>query len=576
MHQATAVVSAVSKGSLKLKLALSTAALLTVTCLVLGWLFLQQQVQSVTAGLLDSGTLLAQHLARTSRHPTHSADTYSLARLLRETLAVSQVNYVAIIAPQQHIEMGAGKEAWAQQFARTGPSSQRFSLSGLILPRLADHQTAEPMITAVSLTGGTPVLRPTIQFSGPDLFNLFLGAEYPVVIDVTVPLPTTSPTRPPDPALGLTLGESGEDLSELNPADEPHRAFVQVGLSTAELQDSLRHVIRQIVLVTFTLLSAALMGTVWLAHRMTTPLQTLTTAAHRIAGGESFRPLPASGHDEISTLTHVFNQMVDTLQTRERELRELTHTLEERVRVRTTELESANAKLQELDRRKSLFVSTASHELRTPLTSIRLNLANLLDEVYGTLGSEQRQVLSRLEGSLGRLQHLIEELLDLSQIEVGEISLQLKAVDLPPVITHVTDTLHALAAEKGVTVATNLACGLPAVQADVEKVQQVLTNLIHNAIKFSPARGTVTIAAAANGNGTVHVSVGDCGIGITCEEMDKIFLPFYRAPHPGQQAKGAGLGLTIAKHLVELHKGQLCVESRPGEGSTFSFTLPIA
>lgn len=576
MARAPTLVSTFSTGSLKLKLTLSTAALLTMTCLVFGGLFVQQQVASVTAGLLDSGALLAQHVARTSRHATLTADTLALSRLIRETLALPHVDYVAIVAPKHQIELGAGKGAWGHQFTKMGLSRQRFSLSGLLLPRFVEHPTAEPLVTAVSLTEGSPILRPHLFFNALELAGIFSGAEYPVVADVIVPIPGASLAVPPDSALGLMLDEPALSVTDPTGPDVAPRAFVHVGLSTAELQDTLRRVIRQIALVTFTLLTLALGGALWLAHRMTTPLQALTTAAQRIAGGEPFLPVPSSGHDEIGTLTGMFNQMVEILQTRERELRELTHTLEDRVRVRTEELESANAKLQELDRRKSLFVSTASHELRTPLTSIRLNLANLRDEVYGTLEPEQCNVLNRLEGSLGRLQHLIEELLDLSRIEVGEIALRLKSMDLPPVIIHVADTLHALAADKHVTVATDVATGLPPVFADAEKVQQILTNLIHNAVKFSPADGTVTVGARPNGNGTVHVSVGDHGIGIAPDDLDKIFLPFYRSARPGTQAKGAGLGLTIAKHLVELHKGRLWVESRPGEGSTFSFTLPIA
>jgi signal transduction histidine kinase len=200
----------------------------------------------------------------------------------------------------------------------------------------------------------------------------------------------------------------------------------------------------------------------------------------------------------------------------------------------------------------------------------------LLDEVYGAVGPEQRDVLSRLETSLGRLQHLIEELLDLSRIEVGEITLRPKAVELSPVIAHVTDTLRALAKEKGITLSTEVEQDLPTITVDLEKVQQILTNLIHNAIKFSPSASAVRIAATANGHGTVQISVADRGIGIAPDDLDKIFIPFYRSPNPAAQAKGTGLGLTIAKHLVELHRGRLWVESRPGEGSTFAFTLPIS
>ncbi len=264
------------------------------------------------------------------------------------------------------------------------------------------------------------------------------------------------------------------------------------------------------------------------------------------------------------------------IQAREHELRELTHTLEGRIEVRTQELVAANAKLQELDRRKSIFVSAASHELRTPLTSMKVHLANVRDGVDGVVTDDQQQSLLRVESNLSRLQLLIEELLDLSQIEMSQATIRLEPVALGTVIAKTIEDLHPFTSERRVRIVISLPSDLPAVSADPDKLRRILLNLLHNAAKFTPVDRLVTVSVTSISADEVRISVRDVGPGIAPEDVEKIFEPFYRAPTALKKTRGAGLGLAITKSLVELHHGRLWVETTPGKGSCFSFTLQPA
>lgn len=277
--------------------------------------------------------------------------------------------------------------------------------------------------------------------------------------------------------------------------------------------------------------------------------------------------------DEIGILTRAFNAMTTTLKSREHDLRELAHTLEDRVEMRTQELAAANAKLQELDRRKSLFVSTASHELRTPLTSMKVHLANLRDGIDGAVTEEQRLTLSRVEAKLSDLHTLIEELLNLSRIEDGQSTADLEPVILSEVIAKTIDDLQPLALERQIKIVLSFPADLPPVSADHDKLYRIVLNLLHNAVKFASRQTTVDVSIIVCPGNEIQTSIRDVGPGIAPEDLEKVFQPFYRAPIAHINVKGTGLGLAIVKLLIELHQGRLWVESVLGKGSCFSFTL---
>jgi PAS domain S-box-containing protein len=239
-----------------------------------------------------------------------------------------------------------------------------------------------------------------------------------------------------------------------------------------------------------------------------------------------------------------------------------------------TEKRRYEQRLKELDKLKSDFVSNVSHELRTPLTAIKGSVDNMLDGLTGELNEKQSRYLTRIKSNADRLARLINDLLDLSRIEAG-IKLNRINLSLPTVVKEVVESLGSVAAEKLINFEIKTADNDLTAWADPDRVAEVLTNLLGNAIKFSPTGGNVTVSLARSRNNWVKVSITDTGTGIRPEEANRIFDKFYQVSHPEQpKATGTGLGLPIAKALVEMHGGRIWLESQVGHGSVFSFTLP--
>lgn len=252
----------------------------------------------------------------------------------------------------------------------------------------------------------------------------------------------------------------------------------------------------------------------------------------------------------------------------------LTESLEQRVQTRTEELQTANARLKELDQLKSAFVSIVSHELRTPMTSIRGYIDNLLDGLAGPLTDKQRHYLDRVKVNADRLTHMIAELLDLSRIEAGRVELTVTDVDLRLLATDVVEEYQRPATERGIHLTLDAPATLRPITGDRNKLHQILTNLIGNALKFTPADGTIAVTVEAPRPDCQQVIISDSGCGIPPEELPRIFEKFFRGNGIPLETRGAGLGLAIVRTLVELHGGQVSVESRVGAGSRFVVSLP--
>ena len=243
---------------------------------------------------------------------------------------------------------------------------------------------------------------------------------------------------------------------------------------------------------------------------------------------------------------------------------------------RTRELESANDRLKELDKLKSGFVSNVSHELRTPLTAIGSLVDNMLDGLTGPLNTKQAHYISGIKDSTERLARLIHDLLDLSVIESGRMEIKPSTFQLSSLITEVVENLRPVARDKAIELDGGSPNRDDLAWADRDKVTQVLTNLVTNAVKFTPNGGKVRIFLEPVESGYwLQVGVSDNGPGIPPEEAGRIFDEFYQIGQPGREkAKGVGLGLAICKKLIDMHGGQIRVESTPGAGSTFYFTVP--
>ncbi len=239
-------------------------------------------------------------------------------------------------------------------------------------------------------------------------------------------------------------------------------------------------------------------------------------------------------------------------------------------------LEITNAELREVSVRKSEFVSIVSHDLRTPLAAINGFVENLLDSIAGPLTDKQRRYLDRIKNNVGRLVRMINDLLDLSKIEAGTMSFESKTFAIADLAETLVDNLQVLAREKDIALLTTTAEKDLLVCGDRDKLIQALTNLVQNACKFTPAGGEGRVDITAGEDGLAQVCVSDTGCGIPPEEAARVFEKFYRGSSCHGEARGAGLGLAIAKHFVELHQGRIWVESTPGQGSRFYFTIPLA
>jgi two-component system phosphate regulon sensor histidine kinase PhoR len=242
--------------------------------------------------------------------------------------------------------------------------------------------------------------------------------------------------------------------------------------------------------------------------------------------------------------------------------------------------------LHRLERIRRDFVANISHELRTPLASVKL-MVETMQAVIEDDPAAARDFLVRIDTEVDGLTQLVRELLELSRIESGQVKLNLKSADLRELVEQSAERLRSQAQRQGLSLTVTLYGseeGFPYALADPERIMQVLINLIHNAIKFTPVGGSITLSVERyqpktdeqNGEDRLLVRVHDTGVGIPPDDVNRIFERFYKVDKARTGAEtGTGLGLAIAKHIVQAHGGEIWVESEFGAGSTFSFTIPV-
>ena len=282
--------------------------------------------------------------------------------------------------------------------------------------------------------------------------------------------------------------------------------------------------------------------------------------------------------EDLTVLMTIANHIavaIDNARTYQ-DIENFAQTLEKRVKDRTFDLETANERLLELDKLKSAFVSIVSHELRTPMTSIKGLVENMMDGLTGNLNERQEFYLGRVKHNIERLTRMINDLLDLSRIEAGRMDLQTSALNIGSLAREVVELLQPLAQEESLTLNSHIVDPVPLIQGDRDKLIQILTNLVNNAIKFTDPPGTITVEVRyQEPEKMVEVCIVDTGSGIPPDEQQTIFERFYRGQSPELKNRGAGLGLAITKSLVDLHGGKIWVTSILGEGSRFYIQLPL-
>ena len=301
----------------------------------------------------------------------------------------------------------------------------------------------------------------------------------------------------------------------------------------------------------------------------------------------SVRAAASGGRGELAILIEAFNEMLEQIQQNEGALQRAHDQLEQRVTERTAELEEAKGKVEafsssilqakeELERAskfKDQFLSTMSHELRTPLNAV-LGFSDLLaDERYGPLNDRQQRYVKHIHSGGKHLLKLISDILDLSKIEAGRMELTIEEVTVASAFAEVIGSLYPLAEKKMQSLSQADEHKLR-VRADSMRFKQVLMNLVGNAIKFTPEGGRIELVARQVED-EVRIEIHDNGPGIPPEQQQRIFEAFFRLREKGSATEGTGLGLAITARLVELHGSKLGIESRPGEGACFYFSLPL-
>jgi signal transduction histidine kinase len=293
------------------------------------------------------------------------------------------------------------------------------------------------------------------------------------------------------------------------------------------------------------LLAAGLVAVVvslLLSRGVVAPIRVLTGASRRIADGHYGERVRSTGSDELGQLAHSFNQMAE--------------------------------KLEQVETMRRQLIGDVSHELRTPLTAIKGSMEGLLDGILPATPETYQSIYQEAD----RLARLVDDLQELSRVEAGAYSLDIQPVVVSPLVQTVLKRFAALAQAKRIELHSDLPADLPTVLADPDRITQVLTNLVGNALEYTRGGGQVTILSKRHGD-EIHISIADTGIGIPAEHLPHLFSRFYRVDksRSRQAGGGSGIGLTIARHLVEAHGGRIWAESDgEGKGSKFTFSLKVA
>ncbi|HLD29338.1 MAG TPA: ATP-binding protein [bacterium] len=330
--------------------------------------------------------------------------------------------------------------------------------------------------------------------------------------------------------------------------------YVRVGYSKKaidkELKDSMTQAVLRFLPVVGLAFVIGFIGSFLVASSIASPIERLSRGARQLGAGDWKVRVDIRSNDELGELAQEFNQMAE--------------------------------KLGEIDQLKDDFVSAVSHELRSPLTSIKGYINFVLQGATGPLNNKLKNYLEIVQQNTMRLSQFVDDILDVAKIKAGKMYLENKYFSLHQMVDNLVALFQPQKEQKQIQTGITIPDDLPRLYGDEGKIVQVLTNLMSNAFKFTPEKGRIDIIAIHpymdEGKKMVRISVRDSGIGIPKEKIKMVFQKFEQVKGTRDQVagpKGTGLGLTISKGLIEAHGGRIWIESEPGQGATFHFTLPM-
>jgi len=552
------------------KVLLSIIPMILALCVLFGGMSLYQHNRLLHSEFVKRGKALADNLAASGELGVFSEDERLLNAALRGITGEEDVAYVFIYNDTGKRLIGGGKA-----LVQSGLTSATETLNQEILTRiLADRRPATRTITDAGAES-------FLEFYAP-----ILSTEVRLVEEQYFGMPRS--TRGPSENRSRVIG------------------IARVGLSMRNMDAHSAYLIKLWAILSAVFLAGGALAAYALSRRITQPITRLTESAARMAEGQIDQKIPVDSQDELGTLATTYNEMAKalarTLDERARvaiELRDLNRSLEDRIRERTSQLEETNRELMRASRHKSEFLANMSHELRTPLNAILGFTELIIDGVYGKIPDELRESIEDIHINGRHLLRLINDVLDLSKIEAGQMRLNLSECSIQSLIDSTISATRSLAAEKRLELVSRVETGLPPALGDSKRITQVLMNLVGNAIKFTPGGGSVTVTAKCvrsakcevrsatesssdpaprtpHHSDLIEIAVADTGIGIPTEELKSIFGEFRQVDSSiTREYGGSGLGLSIAKRLVEMHEGSIWAESQVGKGSIFYFRIPL-